>query len=796
MGRNVTFFRAWPALVVRHNLIWVRETGGTWAFWEIEPSSLDWWKVEDLITDGHRWAGGLASLENEWGLWGVCQHISSDAVRGDTVRGVNSPVWVNLADVTARRNRRPLWRRRLFLGVRLSGPWSQATVSYFAGLFQKTRRTAAAQPIPHTRQSSDDPTDLLTGREKNSYQNAVAALSGLNSRPAAAELLVWLSERMTDPLAQPDWETMSIADVETVEARNHLTVRGERSTTRQAIAVISGMPPRWEYPKEGMWLGRLDQGFGFPIDWVVRSMPRPNPEAIKKVRRSLRNMMSTAAELSDDPAGLPPDLREAHQGAAAAEEFLQSTGTPELRTVFSYRLWVDDTADGSADLLETRTKDLAQALQRVGIRTARPTGGQVALWKMHLPGSHVPRVGYDYHQWVTPHSVASGQPHNTYKVGDPGGVPLGYSGPNMVFVDPAYGPSINRPGAIGMVGEPGSGKSYTAKVLAAGQLWRGGRLVVLDRTTAGEWKDYIEAVTPDVTVLRLDSEADFDLNPLTLFDTADDRFAHALAMCMILTGVKARNDERTAQLIEGLQFIIKRRLPLDRLYRDSILGNEKLAATIRAFAYTRVGQQMFQNSDGKPVNTDAAAIVWWVPGLAPPKEGTPEGQLLVSHVEAMATAYLISALNRQSTFGERRRYGVNMYDEAWALTASAAGKQLLRDEARDGRKHNAGLWLASQDPADLGASAGAAGGGEARTLAAMIPTRLLFRLGDADTAQLGLEWLGAEVTSGRVEEVLALPTGTCLMRDLRGRIGQVRVAPPWMVGNIEEAINTNPTEIG
>lgn len=784
-------FRTWPAFVIRHNLMWVRDTGGTWAFWEIEPSSLDWWKVEDLITDGHRWAGGLASLENEWALWGACQHVPPDQIRTDTVRGVSRPGWVKLADITAQRNTQPLWRRRLVCGVRLSGPWSQKTTAYFTGLFQKTRPTSL--PPPNTTRTADV-TELLNRKEKDSYQNAVAAIGGLKASPADPSVLVWLSERMTDPLAQPDWETVSIADVETFEGRHHLTVNTEHSSTRQAIAVISGMPPQWEYPKEGMWLGRLDQGFGFPVDWVVRSMPRPNPEAIKKVRRSLRSMVSTAAELSDDPAGLPPDLREAHQGASAAEEFLQSTGAPELRTVFSYRLWVDSKTEGADDLLETRSKDLSQALSQVGIRTARPTGGQLALWKMHLPGSHVPRVGYDYHQWVTPHSVVSGQPHNTYKVGDPGGVPLGYSGPNMVFIDPAHGPSINRPGAIGLVGEPGSGKSYTSKVLAAGQLWRGGRLVVLDRTVAGEWKHYIEAVTNDVAVLRLDSDADYDLNPLTLFDDPDDRFKHALTMCMILTGVKARNDERTAQLMEGLQFIIQKRLPLDRLYRDSILENEKLASTIRAFAYTQVGQQMFQNRSGRPVNTDSAAIVWWVPGLAPPKEGTPEGQLLVSHVEAMATAYLISALNRQSTFGERNRYGVNMYDEAWALTASAAGLELLRDEARDGRKHNAGLWLASQDPSDLGATANGAGG-EARTLAAMIPTRMLFRLGDASAAELGLGWLGAEITPARVEEVLTLPTGTCLMRDLKGRIGQVRISPPWMVGKIAEAINTNPAEL-
>ena len=80
----------------------------------------------------------------------------------------------------------------------------------------------------------------------------------------------------------------------------------------------------------------------------------------------------------------------------------------------------------------------------------------------------------------------------------------------------------------------------------------------------------------------------------------------------------------------------------------------------------------------------------------------------------------------------------------------------------------------------------------AQTLAAMIPTRMLFRLQTAEAAQLGLTWLGAEHTQDRIDQVMALQTGQCIMRDLDGRICRFSINPPWVKGAIAEAMDTNP----
>ena len=794
-------FRRWPAAVVRDNFLWAKDSGGVWAMWEITPESLDWWKADDLVSHGQRWANGLGILNNEWAIWGTCQMITPDQLYEKSVQKENSPAWIGVASDVASQDHW-IWKRRVFVGVRISGPWRTGLIAYLSGLMtkmSKTRRAPAAQQVPLKKRGFSEGAveGLLSEAEQGAYRAADAALTNLGGRPAKPVDMVWLSERMADPNVQPDQETMGVSDTELVQSRHHLSVLTQHGSTEQMLMVVSRLPARWEYPSHGTWLGRLDSSFTFPIDWVVRSMPDTNDKAIKGVRKSLRNMVSTASELGTDPAGLPPDLVEAYQGATAAESFLQSTGAPELRAVICYRLWADDLAE-----LKKRAIDLEQTLGGAGVSVSKPTGGQVAAWKMHLPGSHVPQVGYDYHQWVTPHAISSAQPQNSYSVGDPRGIAIGYSAKDMVFIDPAYGPATNRPGAIGMIGEPGSGKSYTSKILAGAHLLRGGRLVVLDRTELGEWKTFIETVmwevagTRDVAVLRLDEGADFDLNPLRLFNDKQTAIKHATSVCQILTGVKTRSGGDLAVLIKGIRHIVDNRLPINRLYRQSVLTKKELARSIEGFAEnTRMGKMVFNNAKGKQLDTDAAAIVWWVPGLTPPPPGLSEDDLSLDHVISSAIAYLVSALTRQSTFGDLKRFGVNMYDEAWALTSSQAGSDLLRQEIRDGRKHNAALWLASQHPSDLGAaiSKGAVdAAASAQTLAAMIPTRMLFRLQTAEAAQLGLTWLGAEHTQDRIDQVMALQTGQCIMRDLDGRICRVSINPPWVKGAIAEAMDTNP----
>jgi hypothetical protein len=108
---------------------------------------------------------------------------------------------------------------------------------------------------------------------------------------------------------------------------------------------------------------------------------------------------------------------------------------------------------------------------------------------------------------------------------------------------------------------------------------------------------------------------------------------------------------------------------------------------------------------------------------------------------------------------------------------------LVLEGIRDGRKHNGAIWLASQHPNDLGA-------GE---LADLLGSRVVFRQSHG-AIEPATEFLGV-AGSDDATEVLrrGLPTGRCLLRDVRDRLGLVDIIPP-ISDAARQAADTTPTQ--
>jgi len=107
----------------------------------------------------------------------------------------------------------------------------------------------------------------------------------------------------------------------------------------------------------------------------------------------------------------------------------------------------------------------------------------------------------------------------------------------------------------------------------------------------------------------------------------------------------------------------------------------------------------------------------------------------------------------------------------------------LYETVRDGRKHNAAMWLVSQHPDDLG---------EER-IRELLRNRMVFRQA-RKSAYRSLDFLGLDGTEEGVSFIQSLETGQCLFRDVRDRTGLIEVldASP----ELAEAFNTTPTTGG
>ena len=127
-----------------------------------------------------------------------------------------------------------------------------------------------------------------------------------------------------------------------------------------------------------------------------------------------------------------------------------------------------------------------------------------------------------------------------------------------------------------------------------------------------------------------------------------------------------------------------------------------IADFLREAARTAHGRLIFPS--GYHHDTGAAdplLTVYSLRGLALPDESTPFSEDLDERL-SMCVLYLAAWLTQRSMyFGDvHARKGIFL-DEAWALSTFGSGRRFIDRAARDSRKHNTRVLLASQNPSDL-----------------------------------------------------------------------------------------------
>jgi hypothetical protein len=339
-------------------------------------------------------------------------------------------------------------------------------------------------------------------------------------------------------------------------------------------------------------------------------------------------------------------------------------------------------------------------------------------------------------------------------------------------------------------------------VVAWSVLARGGQVIALDRTPKGEYVKFATAVPGDVRVVRLDAgaEAEVCLDPLEVFKKKEERIRYARGFLTLLTGTDP-NDLEGAALGNAVREVASR--PGGRL-NDVIelLGQEAKTDPAADVVYRKLrnaaaGELAGLAFGGGPtLDLEADLIVFHTPGLVLPDRAMVESahlsrQMLPEQIFSVALLYLVAATARSMAFADDSRFvGVAM-DETWHLTSNPQGQQLLFETIRDSRKHNAACWLASQHPSDLGD----------KRLLALIGNHFVFQQA-RESVRTALEELGIEAIEslvselersgddeeGLVDEERIVP---CLWRDVRGRLGLVRVSKAPLP-HLHEVFRTTP----
>jgi len=804
-----------PASYLHNNLVWSLEDGSCWAFWRVTQTTYAMLSDEEKLGVHSRVKQLLIGLPENSVFLSTHRQIPADELAERMTEGVDLgryPAWQTA--VEAARTELELtqgFERLLYIGVALddgtghTGGWGE---SFSAA---KASMAVAVGLTPPS------PTDVdINNRIKAARLVAARAATSLELTPVTPAEIRWLYMRsvcrgLLQPRLDKAWDNehpghVSGTSVQTImdarffeggqkgtkgrpRHRRFLTIESEAGASHQALMAVSDMPHSWVYPGGGgEWFLRAD-AVAFPVDWCVRITAVANDEAAGATRKKARSLQAQVVEYEGDPAGAPPSLAEAADAIdAQRQELSASPASPELQSTIIMAVGA-----GDLETLETRVAQVQSVFESFEYQIPRPVGGQLELWASMLPAARPRRVCRDYLQHLMPRDLASGAPTAGTDVGDPRGMFLGSTLAaatlQPVLFDPAYGPTINRSGSIGLFGTLGSGKSYLMKRIAWATIARGGKVIAVDRTSDAEYVRFADVVPGESNVIRLGKDTPYSFDPMRLFPK-DVREDVTLAFLTLLCQLPA-NDLAVATLDEAVKramvhgFSIRDvEQQLRMLDPDRYVKIDELSQRLRQVARSDYAQMVF-DPNREPANWDADYIVLHTPGMDIPSRDVVMNehlarQMLPQQVFAQAALYLVAALARTAIFQDKSRFSAALLDEVWWLTSSPQGKELLNTGIRDGRKHNAAVWLLSQSTEDLLDD----------RISQQLGNRFVFKQGTGG-GRAALKFLGVDPSREMIDLIeQRFQTGMCLYRDVSDRIAAVMInkAAPAL----DTAFNTNP----
>lgn len=565
-----------------------------------------------------------------------------------------------------------------------------------------------------------------------------------------------------EPLEHDLWRCANAPATERPGEPPSLVVEAEEGTSFQAFLCAGSLAEEAEFPGAAEVLFAPLEEAGFPVDAVLHARWIGNREALGQVRRRILDAEHAYREQLEGASGPGILAEEDRDLAREYEAILQSAAHPPmLRASISLAAGASDREE-----LERRVGVLRERYGDVALH--RPRGLQHALFADHLPrpaGGSVP----DYLQQMTVEQFGASVPVATAQVGSPEGVYVGFSptgGARPVLYDPTEAPREARASGVLLAGTLGSGKTIAAQSIAFAAQRRGSLVVDFD-PKPDHGLDRVAELEGEVEVLELsgDPEHRGKLDPLQV-------------------GLpELREELASSYLLELLRDPPPSwEVAIDRAVRDAVrAGDRSLAAVIERlrsadaeagrevaealdvlsdFGLARLG---FGSGEAEPVEVSRSVITIRTPGLSLPDPGASRETYTRAERVSVATLSLVAALALRLIAGDRSRHKVVVLDEAWFLLASTQGRSLLNRIIRLGRALNATVLVATQRLADLG------------ELAELFGVYFLFGQETDAEARAGLAQIGLDPEDAAARARLReYRQGLCLMRDLDGRVGELR----------------------
>lgn len=509
----------------------------------------------------------------------------------------------------------------------------------------------------------------------------------------------------------------------------------------QAFLVIERFPRSGLRFTRAAFLHNLDNiDTEATIDWLQNMTVRtPDRAAVLNQHnaKNIRDQMQQRGRLVDDDTELDDQLEETWEYTAEIKTN-PSERELDVATVIAV-------GAASMEVLEDAVKQVKLELDQGEIAAGRWRGAQAKLWLAYQPGSERFSSLNEFRDPTTAHRWSRFTPLVSTRVGDATGSPLAINQTtlrkSLILHDPEGSALRDRNTGLAIVGDPGGGKSQRAKLSGIEVCKRGGRVVVFDPGTHGEWAQAFRNVA-ETTVID-PTRSPYSVDPLRMFDfeTAGSVAAdHILPMIGVPADdpmetrftLMVRPEFREANGIGSMQRLIS------YLRQQPDAGDDELLARLEAWSSLPYARALFDET--LPVYTPSQSLVtvWRTNAL-----GLPDADdILNSHLYAklakraragMAIYGLVVDTEQRHMFARRDQYSTMIFEESAELLAYPAGARAAHRITRQGRKHATGIWLISQDYRDF-----------ARMGDKFITQKWLFAVRDEELAAATLQWAGID----------------------------------------------------
>ncbi|WP_409239745.1 ATP-binding protein [Streptomyces sp. PA5.6] len=573
----------------------------------------------------------------------------------------------------------------------------------------------------------------------------------------------------------PWWKTRSASPLR----RRWLQVESATGTGYQAHLALAECPPA--VSQEAADLFTQLEVLDFPVDFTVDLTLVPGETARAQVQRKKNELVDQADQYEVRPSGMPASLPEAAADLGELDARLSRNSVEvEVQSVTVLTVWAS-----SPQLCDARARALEKLLAGADYRAVRPSGLQVELFMLGLPGAvRAPKLReFTQHQLSEDWALSGAFAHS--EVGDPTGLLLGLDldcgTTRPVLINVADAPKQDASASLGVVGDLGSGKSVLLKLIAGSVVDRGSRVICIDRTPVREWATFARAAAPDRCQIIDAAQAALSIDPLRMFPGAEGRH-YALSYLTLQLGVGPMTTagevlhhavEQAASSADcsmsGVVAVLRQMAAGDSGKRQDAAAT--LAGLLRVVEQNHLARMVF-DSTLPPVRLEGTEvsdfIVVTTTGLKlPPKQAFAHPEVLHQQpLEALigrAVLYLIAAIARQAAFAQPERFCAVALDELYWLTSSAEGTALVHEILHDGRKHGAGLLAGAHEADELGPDRG------------LMAYRALARTSDRERARHGLEFVGLD---SRDSELVRLVTSNLSPVGRRERAGELLLTGP------------------